>query len=52
MNKNGMYEYGLVQECGYFGDISILTGKPSEYAYFNNPNTDTALLALDAKLFQ
>lgn len=51
MNKNGMYEYGLVQECGYFGDISILLNQPSEYAYFNNPHTDTALLALDAKQF-
>jgi len=47
-----MYEYGLVQECGYFGDISILLQSPSEYSYFNNPQTDTALLALDAKLFQ
>lgn len=47
-----MYEYGLVQESGYFGDISILLNQPSEYAYFNNPHTDTALLALDAKLFQ
>ena len=46
-----MYEYGLVQECGYFGDISILMGQPSEYSYFNNPQTDTALLALDAKQF-
>ena len=49
MNQNGMYEYGLVQECGYFGDISILLGQASEYSYFNNPNFDTALLCLDAK---
>jgi len=51
MNKSGIYEYGLVQENGYFGDISILLDQPSDYAYFKNPHSDTALLALDAKLF-
>jgi len=24
MNKTGMYEYGAIQEGGYFGDISAL----------------------------
>lgn len=49
MNKNGMYEYGIIQECGYFGDISILLNQPSEYAYYNNNDSDIAMLTLDAK---
>jgi hypothetical protein len=51
MNKNGIYEYGIIHECGYFGDISILLNQPSEYAYYNNHDSDIAMLCLDAKSF-
>ena len=46
-----MYEYGIIQQNGYFGDISILTNQPSEYAYFYNPQYATTLLYLDANEF-
>ena len=29
MDKNGTYEYGIIQENGYFGDTSILLNQPS-----------------------
>lgn len=51
MNKNGMYEYGIIHESGYFGDISILLNQPSEYSYYNNNDSDIVMIALDAKSF-
>jgi len=51
MNNNGMHEYGKINECGYFGDISILLNQPSEYSYYNNNDSDIAMLTLDAKQF-
>lgn len=53
MNKEGMYEYGVIQEGGYFGDISVLLNRPSEYAYYYNPYIDKPILmlSLDANEF-
>ena len=51
MDKNGTYEYGIIQENGYFGDTSILLNQPSQFAYYNNHYTDIAMLTLDAKNF-
>ena len=51
MNKSGMYEYGIIHESGYFGDVSILLNQPSEYSYYNNNDSDIAMLALEAKTF-
>ena len=36
MNKNGMFEYGLIQNGGYFGDISVLLNQNNECSYFKN----------------
>jgi len=54
MNKNGFYEYGVIGEGGYFGDISILFDTPSEYGYFFDPHCEKPLmmLAISAKKFQ
>ena len=46
MNREGMYEYGLLQEGSYFGDISILLDQPSEYSYYYNPHSEKALMML------
>jgi hypothetical protein len=51
MDKNGMYEYGIIHDDGYFGDISILLNQPSEFAYYNNHYSDIAMLTLDSKNF-
>ena len=46
MNKEGMYEYGLIQEGGYFGDISVLLNRTNEYGYYYNPHTDKPVILL------
>jgi hypothetical protein len=46
-----MYDYGIIHEGGYFCDISILLNQPSEYSFYNNNDSDIALLTLDAKTF-
>ena len=53
MNKEGMYEYGLIQEGGYYGDISLLLNMPSEFSYFYNPTCEKPLLllSLDVKSY-
>ena len=46
-----MYEYGIIQDSSYFGDISILLNQPSDYAYYNYNDSDITMLILDAKQF-
>jgi len=46
MNKEGLYEYGILEKGSYFGDISILLDKSSEYSYFYNPYNEKPLLML------
>ena len=46
-----MYEYGIIHDSGYFGDISILLNQPSDYAYYNYNDSDITMLTLDAKKF-
>jgi len=46
MNKEGMYEYGIINEGGYFGDISALLDEPSEYGYYYNPHNERPILML------
>lgn len=46
MNKEGLYEYGMLEKGSYFGDISILLDKSSEYSYFYNPYNEKPLLLL------
>ena len=37
MNHNGMFEYAMLHEGSYFGDISLFFDEPSEYSYFVHP---------------
>lgn len=53
MNKEGLYEYGILPDGSYFGDISILFDQPNEYAYYYNPNADKPIqmLTVSSELF-
>jgi len=53
MDKHGMYEYGLIHEGGYFGDISLIFDEPNEYSYCFNPfsGRSVQVLSLDAEEF-
>lgn len=46
MNSDAMYEYGVLQEGNYFGDISILLDQPSNYSYCYNPHNEKALMMM------
>ena len=37
MNKSGMFDYGILEDGSYFGDISTLLDEPNEYSYLGNP---------------
>ena len=47
MNSNGLYDYGMIQEGGYFGDISAMLGVPEEFSYLYNQNSEKPLLILE-----
>lgn len=53
MNKEGLYEYGILPDGSYFGEISVLFDQPNEYSYFYNPNADKPIqmLTVEADLF-
>lgn len=53
MNKEGLYEYGILSDGSYFGEISVLFDQPNEYSYFYNPNADKPIqmLTVEADLF-
>lgn len=36
MDKRGLFDYGVLEEGSYFGDISALLNEPNEYSYFRN----------------
>jgi CRP-like cAMP-binding protein len=46
MNKEGLYEYGILQDGSYFGDISLLLNEENDYSYYYNPNADKAIKML------
>ena len=50
MNSNAMYEYAVLQEGNYFGDISILLDQPSDYSYCYNPHNEKALMMMSMTL--
>ena len=54
MNKEGLYEYGILPDGSYFGDISILFDEPNEYSYFYNPSAEIPIqmLSVDSELFK
>lgn len=37
MDPKGLYQYAVLQKGSYFGDISILLGKPNVFSYMFNP---------------
>ena len=46
MNKYGLYEYGILSEGSYFGDISLLLEQEEEFSYFYNPYHEKPILML------
>lgn len=53
MNKDGQYEYGVLNEGSYFGDISLLLNEANEFSYYYNPYSEKAinLLQIDGDVF-
>jgi hypothetical protein len=51
MNREGMYEYGIIHEGSYFGDISLLLNEENEFSYHYNPfyKKPVQMLSLDAE---
>ena len=55
MDKEGLIEYGQLQEGSYFGDISVIFDEPSEYSYYYDPyqvEKPLQLLEVDASNFR
>lgn len=54
MDKSGLYEYGVLSDGSYFGDISLLLDKHEEFSYFFNPylKKPIIMLTLTADKFQ
>lgn len=46
MDKEGMYDYGVIGKGGYFGDISILLEKPNAFSYMYDPDESREPLML------
>ena len=45
MNKEGLYEYGILQDGSYFGDISLLLNEENDYSfqYFSSMRNKCAM---------
>ena len=37
MNKEGLFNYGILRQGSYFGDVSILLDIPNQCSYYYNP---------------
>lgn len=46
MNSDAMYEYAVLKEGNYFGDISVLLGQSSDYSYCYNHFNEKALMMM------
>jgi len=46
MNKDGLYDYGMLGEGSYFGDISLLLDQPEEFTYLYNPYHEKPIMML------
>ena len=46
MNKDGLYDYGMLSEGSYFGDLSLLLNEPEEFSYLFNPYQDKPIMFL------
>lgn len=53
MSKDGNFNYGVLQEGSYFGDISILLEEPNQYSYYYDPyqTRPVHLLQISSKNF-
>lgn len=53
MSKDGRFDYGVLSEGSYFGDISVLLKQPSQFSYFFDPFQErpVMMLSIDASLF-
>jgi len=49
MDKEGIYEYGILSDGSYFGDISLLLDQDEEFSYFYNPQTPKPITMLTIK---
>jgi signal-transduction protein with cAMP-binding, CBS, and nucleotidyltransferase domain len=49
MDKQGLFDYGVIQEGGYFGDISLLLNETNEYSYMYNPHNIKPVILLRLK---
>ena len=47
MDKNGLFEYGILQEGSYFGDIGLLLEEPEEFSYFFDPYITKPILMME-----
>ena len=47
MDKNGLYDYGILREGCCFGDISLLLHEPEEFSYFYDPYHTKPILMLE-----
>lgn len=46
MDETGWYEYGIMQDGGFFGDISCMLDTLNEFNYMYNPYSSKPVLLL------
>ena len=53
MNKSGILKYGTLSEGSYFGDLSVMSNEPNEFAYYIDPYANKAneFLKIDGDVF-
>ena len=54
MNKEGLLMYGILGEGSYFGDLSVMSDEPNEFAYYVDPysNKPNEFLQIDGQVFK
>ena len=54
MNKEGILEYGVLGEGSYFGDLSVMSNEPNEFAYYIDPYSGKAneFLQIEGEVFK
>jgi len=50
MNKQGLWEYGSLEEGAYFGDISAFTNEPNQFSYYFNHRQPKGLFLLSINI--
>lgn len=49
MSKDGLFEYAMLGEGSYFGDISLLLKIPNQFSYYYNPALGKPLQVFSVK---